>query len=278
MEHLARGGVICLGATANVMAAAVGAIACERETEMLEVNANLVGAAGVEHDLDKGGGAEAFEHAETGACFATFAGIGDGHGAAMGWMARDRGLDFTGSFWEFAAENGVINLFHRAIAELVGKAEVRDIVFGNDQTAAGILVDTMNDAGARVTGDAAELAGAVVEQRVNESMLVIPGARVNDKIRWLIDDEEVAVFKENIERNFLGDQFEFFGFRPMNMDDVPCFWRVGGFDLAVVDFDVACINELLESSPGDGGELGAKVIVEPFTRERTLDRDGIGAL
>ena len=98
MKHLTQGGVIRLGAESNVLSATVGSVARQRETEVLEVHTNLVSAAGVKDDLNEGGGAESFEDAETGARFATFAGIGNGHGAAMGWVTGDCGLDFTGSF------------------------------------------------------------------------------------------------------------------------------------------------------------------------------------
>ena len=98
MKHLARGGVVRLGAESNVLSATVGSVARQRETEVLEVHADLMSAAGMKDDLNEGGGAESFEDAKTGARFATFAGISNGHGAAMRWMTGDGGLDFTGSF------------------------------------------------------------------------------------------------------------------------------------------------------------------------------------
>src|SRR5687768_4636189 len=162
MKHLARGGVVRLRAKPNVLAPAVGAIASQRKTKMLKVNADLVSASGMEDDLDERGGAKSFKHAKAGACFAAFARFGYGHGAAMGGMSGDGGLDFTGSFRKFAAEDRVINFFQGAIAELLGKAEMRGVIFGDHQTTARILVDAMDDARPRVAGDAAELAGAVV--------------------------------------------------------------------------------------------------------------------
>ena len=36
------------------------------------------------------------------------------------------------------------------------------------------------------------------------------GARVNDKPSWFIDNDEIVVFKENLERNRLRLGFDFF--------------------------------------------------------------------
>ena len=49
------------------------------------------------------------------------------------------------------------------------------VVLGDDEAAAGLLVEPMHDAGSCHATDAAELAGAMMQQRVDERALFVPG-------------------------------------------------------------------------------------------------------
>jgi hypothetical protein len=76
MQHLPRRVVICLGAEARILFAAVHFVARQRKAEVLEMHADLVGAPGVKNHLHECGAMEALEEAETGARLASAARFG----------------------------------------------------------------------------------------------------------------------------------------------------------------------------------------------------------
>src|SRR6266481_4158607 len=86
------------------------------------------------------------------------------------------------------------------------------VILCNDKAAARLLVETMNDAGALFPADSRQR-GAVVEERVNQSVLAMTSARVNNKPRWLVDNDQIVVFKENLKWDLLWKGLNFFQWR-----------------------------------------------------------------
>ena len=76
------------------------------------------------------------------------------------------------------------------------------VIFGDDKTPAGVFVETMNDAWPLFPSDSRQR-HTMVEQRVNQSVPAMTGARVNDKPRRLIDDDQIVIFEQNLKRNCL---------------------------------------------------------------------------
>jgi len=83
------------------------------------------------------------------------------------------------------------------------------IVFGHDKTAARFFVETMNDSGALFSADPGQHR-AVVEERVDQSVLTMTGAWMNDKPRRLVDHDEIIVFEENLKRDLLRQGVDLF--------------------------------------------------------------------
>ena len=82
--------------------------------------------------------------------------VAHGHAFAVRRMPGDGGADFAGVAREFAADDGVVNFFDLPSGELCREREVRLVVFGDDEAAAGFLVEPVDDAGPRDAADAAE--------------------------------------------------------------------------------------------------------------------------
>ena len=83
-----------------------------------------------------------------------------------------------------------------------------DVVAGDENQAAGFLVETMHDAGTRLAADLRKL-GEAVQQRVDQRAaiaVVVGGARsgVHHHAGRLVDDGEVVVLVDDIERNIFG--------------------------------------------------------------------------
>ena len=73
------------------------------------------------------------------------------------------------------------------------------VVLGDHQQAARVAVEAMDDPRPRDAGDAAVLAAAGAgEQRVDERVAVVmPGRRMDDEARRLVDDEQVVVLVDD---------------------------------------------------------------------------------
>src|SRR5713101_239097 len=86
---------------------------------------------------------------------------------------------------------------------------MRHIIFGDDETAARFLVETMNDAGTLFPANSRQRR-TMVEQRVDQSVFAMTSTRMNDKPRRLIDDDEVVVFEEYLKRDRLWQRLDLF--------------------------------------------------------------------
>ena len=62
----------------------------------------------------------------------------------------------------------------------------------------------MHDAGARDAADAGQLRSAVVKQRVDQRAALGSAGRMNHEAGRLVDDDEVLVLEDDVERDVLG--------------------------------------------------------------------------
>ena len=140
---------------------------------------------------------------------------------------------------------------------------MRRVVLRDDESAAGLFVETMNNPRAFLSPNAGKIA-AVGEQRVHERMLLMTRARMHDNSGRLVQDEEVVVFENDIERDLLRLGFDFLdlGF--------PHFHVVAGADeiarpgrFAIVGDELAA-NQRLQSGPGKRGKRLGQKTVEPL--------------
>ena len=79
---------------------------------------------------------------------------------------------------------------------------MRPIVFRYDKTSARLFVETVNDSRPFFATDSRE-GRAMAEQCVDQSVLPMTCARMNDEPRRFIDDNDIFVFEQNLERNRL---------------------------------------------------------------------------
>ena len=100
------------------------------------------------------------------------------------------------------------------------------VVFGDDKTAARLLVEAMNDAGTLFPADPRQ-GRAVIQERVDQSVFAMTGARMNNKSRRLINDDQVIIFEENLKRDLLWKGLDLFQ------------WRFGELNLVAASNDLA---------------------------------------
>ena len=159
--------------------------------EVVHVDADLVGAAGVEVAEDEGGlrgriGGERFVIGDRGLAAGR---VDDRHFLAVDGVAADVGKDGVLCLRRDAVGDGEVELFHGgALGELGGEGLVSDVGFRDYEAARGVFVEAVDDAGALDAADAGELAFAVVEEGVDESAIGIAGGGVNDDAVLFVKD------------------------------------------------------------------------------------------
>ena len=106
-----------------VAAPAVHRVADHRVSGVGEVDADLVGPAGAQPDLQLGGPRVAGEHPEVGDGGA--AAVHHGHPLAIAGVAADRRVDGGGGFGELAVDQRPVDAGEAALLELGGEVAVR---------------------------------------------------------------------------------------------------------------------------------------------------------
>ena len=170
-------------------------------------------------------------------------------------MPGDGGADFAGVAREFAAHDRIVNFLDLACGKLRGKRQVRLVVFGNDEAAAGFLVEPVDDARPRDAADAAERTPAVVQQRVDERVFLVSGGRMHDESGGLVQNQQRFVLEKNVERHFLRLRLCRPGFRPADFDLFAGARTVRGLDRLAVDADVALLDQPLQRNPRERREI-----------------------
>lgn len=95
-----------------------------------------------------------------------------------------------------------IDLFDCSRRELRRERPVRFIVFRDNNAAARFFIETMHDAWPLLATDAGEI-WAMMQQRVHERMLALASAWMDDKACRFVDDNQVFILEQNIERDRL---------------------------------------------------------------------------
>ena len=177
-------------------APSVRRIADQRMADRRQVHADLVRASGLQPAAQQRRVAEALDHLVVGA-----RGLARGHdrhrGAARR-MATDRRVDGAAA-GDVAARERQVLAAHAARLQLADEAGLRRERPGHDQESAGLLVQPMDDAGARHAGEG----GRVVQQRVQQRSVPVAAARMDDEARRLVDDDQRLVLVHDRQRDRL---------------------------------------------------------------------------
>ncbi len=149
---------------------AVEVVADDGVAEGLEMDADLVGAAGFDFDFDEGEGAVcggyALDDVDVGNGTAAVWATGGHAGAAdevAGYGEGDGGVVLG----DVAVDEGEVGFGDLAVREHVAELAVGGVVLGYEDDAGGLLVEAMDDAGAEVAIDVGEMV-EVMKESVDE--------------------------------------------------------------------------------------------------------------
>src|SRR5215468_6021878 len=116
----------------------------------------------------------------------------------MDRIATDRRVDAAAGLHDAPDERDVLFL-DLAIVKLARELLVRGVVLGDNQHTRCSAIESMNDAGAELAADAAQIRN-VVEESVDERSRRVAGSRMHHHAGWLVDDNDVRILMENFKR------------------------------------------------------------------------------
>ncbi len=75
----------------------------------------------------------------------------------MHWMAADRLNNFACQLRELSDAQRQVKLLDLALRKLVAQSQMRQVMFGHHQAAAGFLIESMNDTRPKLAPDSAQI-------------------------------------------------------------------------------------------------------------------------
>src|SRR6185436_1768728 len=163
---------------------AVERVAEQRMSQLGEVNADLMSAAGLEADLEQRGAMQACAHAPGGHRW--LASLRSAREAlSVARVAAVKRLELSG-VRRLTVHEREVRLLHASCLERALERLERGVVLGDDEAARGLLVQAVHDARPEHAPHAGQ-AGDVVEQRVHERAARMSGGGVDDEPRGLVE-------------------------------------------------------------------------------------------
>lgn len=99
--------------------------------------------------------------------------------------------------------DSVIRPLNGVLGELPGQDPMSVIGLGHNQQSARVFVDPMDDARPQRCANGRQFPVRVRKQAVDQRAVAIPRARVDNQTGWLIDDQQVLVLINNVDRHRL---------------------------------------------------------------------------
>ena len=178
-------------------------VAGDRVADRRQVHAQLVGAPGDEVQLEQRPVAEVLLHAIDGRCRPAI--WHDGHARAVARVAADGCLDPPDLGRRQAVDEREVRLLDATILELAHQRLLRPVVARDQDQAAGVAVEAVDDARPVDAADGAvRLGPAPGQQRVDERAAGVAGRRVRDQAGRLVHDQHVVVLVDDVERDVVG--------------------------------------------------------------------------
>ncbi len=203
MQRLTREGLDRLdhgwaGSRRNAEAPTVRLVADQWEAHMGHVHTNLVGTAGFQLDPHVSVGAEALEH--TVVADRRLAAVGYRHALAHAAVATDRGVDLAAG-GHHTNHDALIDAADLAALHLLDQPGLRLQGLGHHHQTGGVLVQTVDDTGARHVDDVWH----VVQQGIEQGTAGMAGGRVHNQPGRLVDHHDMVVFVDDIQLDVFCD-------------------------------------------------------------------------
>ena len=138
-------------------------------------------------------------------------------------------------------------------------------MFGDDDAARGVFVESMDDARSGLATNAREVV-AMMKESIDEGAVGVACGGVDDEAGGFVDDEDVAVLIKNFDGDVLGDDFDSGGVGDSEGDLIARADDGTGLGGFAVEAGVVGFDQVLEAGTGMLGEAGVEEAVEALAR------------
>ncbi len=201
------------------------------------------------------------------------------HTVAGDFVPVDRPVDGAARPIRRAPDEGQIAALERSAAaavarELRRQRLVRAVVLCHHHQSARILVEPVDDARPPLAANAGQARAAMGDERIDQRTGPMPGGRMHDQPFGLVDDDDVVVLINHVQRNGLGSRLGRCGFRNVDDDGGAGIDAVAGItDRAPIDDNGTGLDQRLQPRPRKLGDTCGKHAVEPSAGLAVQDVD-----
>ena len=214
------------------IAGTVYAIPCQRMADGGHMHPNLMGAAGLELTGNTGEVSKPFQYLPARISILSMGALRQhGHLFAVFGVTAKKALHKACILPQIAVHHRLIDPVDTVNAHLFGKALMGGVIFCHHQQAAGILVDSVNDAGTDGAANAGQTTAAMVQQRVHQRPVRITRSRMDHHPLGLVHHQQVLVLIDDFQGDFLGLRLNGLGVRQQDrhsLSGAQLFFLVGG--------------------------------------------------
>ena len=192
----------------------------------------------------------------------------DGHLLAVAFVSPDQVLDVSFGGIGDPMDERAVDLADVVVRrEILGERVHGDLRLGDDHHAGGILIEPVHNARARHAADAFEV-GAMVQDGVHERAGVVSRRGVDDETGGFVENEDVVIFEEDVQRDVLRLRLCRYGRRNRDVERVRLLHLLAGLqhDLAV-DLHKSRFDEPLETGTGEVRVQGRQPYVKSFAHQ-----------
>ena len=227
------------------------------------MNADLVCAACLQAAFDIGVVPEPLQDLYVGDSI--FAVGTDCHFFAVGGIPADRTGNRQSIFLYVSQDDRPVSAHNGMIGQLQSYTAMGGVIFADDDTAGGILVDPVDYARPEYAVDSGKAVAAVKKNGIDKSAGIMSCSRMDDHILWLIDDQNIIVFIEDIQRNVLGKYIRQHPHGKKDRYRLTFDGTGAGLDGFLSHPYTSLFNQLFEIAPGLSGNSGCQDLVDPFS-------------
>jgi len=155
-------------------------------------------------------------------------------------------------------------LFRQRLVRLIG--------FRHHHQPAGILVETVHNAGPPHAANARQAVAAMGDQRVDKRAIPVARSRMYDQAGRLVNDNQMFILKNDIKRYIFGLRDRINRLRHIERNEVARLDPVVGCDhLFAIELELAGLDQRLQARPAELAKLDREVTV--YTLPRLIIRD-----
>ena len=171
-------------------------------SDVTQMDADLMGSAGFDFNLNQGVFFESFQYFIMGDCFSRFLIFQDSHFLAVDWVSSQPRFDDAFIIFHHAVNQGDISFFDRPMLELFYERKIGGVLFCGHEQARRVFVEAVDDTRAEWRAEGGE--PAMIKQGVNQCPAIIPRRGMDDHVFRFIDDHNVVIFVDDIYRDVFG--------------------------------------------------------------------------